>query len=488
VIKPKPSVVIVGGGITGLATAHYVRRLRPETKITLLERAARVGGNIRTEQVREFVLDAGPDSFLRTKPAALALCKELGLERELVSSQPAAARVCVARAGRLEAIPEGLVLGVPTRLAPLVHGRFLSLSGRLRMLAEAFLPRGFGRTGDSEVDDESILAFITRRFGREAAERFVAPLLAGIYAGDASRLSLAATFPHLGAFEQRSGSVTWGLLLAQQAQLGGGLPARGFARLCAALKWLQRPKRAQESPFVSLRGGMGTLIATLASSLGDARILTGQGADAIERTASGWSVSAGGRRFEADQVVLASQAHFAAGILPPGELARELRAIRYTSTATVFFGFDERSVARRPEGSGFIVPPGEGILRAGTWISNKWAGRAPDGSLLARAFLGGDGTSLDITREDDETLVRLSLLELERLAGRLGEPRFTRVHRHTGSNPQPSLGHRARLARIESTLRTLPGLHVAGAAYDGVSIADCVRQARAVAERIASAG
>jgi len=355
------------------------------------------------------------------------------------------------------------------------------------MLAEAFLPRGFGRTGDSEVDDESILAFITRRFGREAAERFVAPLLAGIYAGDASRLSLAATFPHLGAFEQRSGSVTWGLLLAQQAQLGGGLPARGFARLCAALKWLQRPKRAQESPFVSLRGGMGTLIATLASSLGDARILTGQGADAIERTASGWSVWAGGRRFEADQVVLASQAHFAAGILPPGELARELRAIRYTSTATVFFGFDERSVARRPEGSGFIVPPGEGILRAGTWISNKWAGRAPDGSLLARAFLGGDGTSLDITREDDETLVRLSLLELERLAGRLGEPRFTRVHRHTGSNPQPSLGHRARLARIESTLRTLPGLHVAGAAYDGVSIADCVRQARAVAERIASA-
>ena len=479
------NVAVIGGGITGLAAAFYLRKSLPNARVMLFEGGSRLGGNIRTERNGDFLIDAGPDSFLRTKPAALELCKELGLERELIGARLGARRVYVAREGQLEAIPDGLVLGVPTRLAPLLRSRFLSLSGKLRMLAEAFLARGSGRLrGDS--GDESIAAFMTRRFGKEAAERFAAPLLAGIYAGDANRLSMSATFPQLGVFEEQHGSVTWGLLLAQLARFKGTAATARFARVKAAVQWLKAvPPDGADSPFVSLRTGMGTLIATLAASLGETRVLIGQKADSIQRNGDTWSVFAAGIRRDFDAVVLAPQAHAAANLLPAGALSDELRAIRYASTATVFLGFDERTLTRPLDGSGFIVPPGEGRVLAGTWITSKWEGRAPDGSVLVRAFLGGARSDIDVSQEDDETLVAVSLSELERLAGRLGVPRFTRVHRHIASNPQPTVGHQARLGRINSALTALPGLHLAGAAYDGVSIADCIRQARRAAEKIA---
>jgi len=482
-----PTVAVIGGGITGLSAAYYLRQLQPSARITLFEGGSRLGGNIRTELRQDFLVDAGPDSFIAGKPAAMDLCRELGLSGELIRPRPGARGVYVARDGQLQAVPEGLVMGVPTRLGPLLRSGFLTLSGKLRMLAEAFIPRGFGRDS-ADLGDESIAAFMTRRFGKEAARRFVAPLLAGIYAGDADRLSMDATFPLLSALEQQHGSVTWGLLLAQLARVKGGSSGTRFARAKAALHWLKAvPGEGQESPFVSLRGGMGTLISTLASRLGETQVLLGQKVDSLQRAGDGWSVFAGGNRLDVDAVVLAPQAHVAANLLSPGFLSEELRAIRYASTATVFLGFDQRSLARPLTGAGFIVPPGEGSVLAGTWITSKWAGRAPDGSVLVRAFLGGARAERDVTLQDDESLVAQSLSELERLAGRLGSPRFTSVHRHIASNPQPSLGHRARMARIDAELKALPGLQLAGAAYDGVSIPDCIRQARAAAERIASA-
>ena len=485
--KSSPSVAIVGGGITGLAAAFYLRKLRPGASITLFEAGARLGGNIRTEQREQFLVDAGPDSFIRAKPAAMELCRELGLAGELIAPRPGARRVYVARDGQLQGVPEGLVMGVPTRLGPLLRSGFLTLSGKLRMLAEAFIPRGFGR-GAADRSDESIAAFMTRRFGKEAALRFAAPLLAGIYAGDADQLSMDATFPLLRALEEQHGSVTWGLLLAQLARVNGASGGTRFARAKAALHWLKAlPGEGQESPFVSLRSGMGTLISTLAGRLGQTQVLIGQKVDSVQRTGDAWSVFAGGQRLEVDAVVLAPPAHVAANLLSASTLSAELRAIRYVSTATVFLGFDQRTLARPLTGAGFIVPPGEGRILAGTWITSKWDGRAPDGSVLVRAFLGGARSELDVTQENDESLVTRSLSELQRLAGRLGTPRFTSVHRHIASNPQPSLGHRARMVRVDGELRALPGLHLAGAAYDGVSIPDCLRQARVAAERIAAA-
>ena len=177
-----PNVAVIGGGITGLAAAFYLRKLRANARITLFESGSRLGGNIRTERREQFLVDAGPDSFIAGKPPALDLCRELGLSGELIRPRPGARRVYVARDGQLQAVPEGLVMGVPTRLGPLLRSGFLSLSGKLRMLAEAFIPRGFGR-GSANLGDESIEAFMTRRFGKEAALRFAAPMLAGIYAG-----------------------------------------------------------------------------------------------------------------------------------------------------------------------------------------------------------------------------------------------------------------------------------------------------------------
>jgi oxygen-dependent protoporphyrinogen oxidase len=230
---------------------------------------------------------------------------------------------------------------------------------------------------------------------------------------------------------------------------------------------------------------MGTLISTLAQRLGETQLRIGQKVQAVQRAGDGWSVFAGGNRLDVDAVVLAPPAHVAANLLAPGTLIDDLRAIRYASTATVFMGFHERALARPLSGAGFIVPPGEGSVLAGTWITSKWEGRAPDGSVLVRAFLGGARAATDVTQEDDQSLVSRSLSELERLAGRLGTPHFTSVHRHVASNPQPSVGHRARIARIDAELKALPGLQLAGAAYDGVSIPDCIRQARAAVERIA---
>ena len=482
-----PNVAVIGGGITGLAAAFYLRKLRPGARITLFESGSRLGGNIRTERREQFVVDAGPDSFIRAKPPAMELCRELGLSGELIEPRAGARRVYVARDGRLQPVPDGLVMGVPTRLGPLLRSRFLSLSGKLRMICEAFFPRDFGR-GSENLGDESIAAFMTRRFGKEAALRFAAPLLAGIYAGDADRLSMDATFPLLSALEQQHGSVIWGLLIAQLARTSGASSSPRSTRVRAMLHWLKAlPGDGQQSPFVSMRGGMGTLISTLAARLGETQVRIGQKVESVQRAGDGWSVFAGGNRLDVDAVVLAPPAHVAANLLAAGTLGDELRAIRYASTATVFLGFHERTLARPLAGAGFIVPPGEGSVLAGTWITSKWEGRAPDGSVLVRAFLGGARATTDVTQEDDQSLVSRSLSELERLAGKLGTPHFTSVHRHIASNPQPSVGHRARMSRIDAELKALPGLHLAGAAYDGVSIPDCIRQARAAVERIAGA-
>jgi oxygen-dependent protoporphyrinogen oxidase len=484
-----PVIAIVGGGITGLSAAYYLQRSRPDARIVLYESRARLGGNIRTEHEQGFLFDAGPDSFLRTKPWALELCNELGLESELTGTRPAGRAVFLAHGGSLEQMPEGLVLGVPTRVRPILGARTMSLPGKLRMLCELLLPENFGRRAPVQpTDDESLTTFITRRFGEEAAAALGTPLLAGIYAGDARELSIQATFPHLVELEARYGSVIRGLIQAQlePSERVAARTLRG--RLQEARAWLKKPppSNATTSPFVSLRGGMGRLIAALRASLAPGTLRLGVTVEALVRSdrPRGWSICSADERLEADRVLLATPARVAAQILPEGALARELAAIQYASTATVFFGIDTANLRRPLEGSGFIVPPGEGGLLAGTWVSSKWDGRAPPGTALVRAFLGGVGSDLDVRRESDETLLETARFELSRLMGPLGPARVTRIYRHILANPQPTVGHGARLARIEQQRAALPGLHLAGAAYDGVSISDCVRQARAAVDGI----
>lgn len=484
--EPRPHVVVVGAGITGLAAAHRLATAAPDLALTVLEARARPGGNIATERRRGFLLDGGPDAYLRTKPEATRLINELGLGDELVS--PLARSAYVAWRGRLERLPGGMALAVPTRLGPLLSTPLLSWEAKLRVLGDLLLPSGWGRPAGAE---ESLAAFIRRRFGDEVARVLADPLLGGIYAGDAEALSAEATFPQLVRLEARHGSLIRALAMAPLAATGPRAPAPGPAAARAAapgggpralLGWLRRAEAQAPSPFLTLRPGLGALIAALTARLPAGALRLGVAATAIEPLPDGYAVvCAGGERLRADAVIVAAPAHEAARLVPDVRLGGELAAIPYVSTATVFLGFDAAAMRHPLDGVGFIVPRGEARVTAGTWVSSKWAGRAPAGSVLLRAFVGGARDPHAVDAHDDAALVDLALAELERLMGSLGRPRLRRVFRHVAANPQPVVGHLARLARIKERLATLPGLYVTGAAFDGVGMPDCIRQGEAAA-------
>lgn len=483
-MSSSPHVVILGAGVTGLSAAYFLRQKRPDLRVTLLERSARVGGNIVTEQRDGFLLDGGPDSFLRTKPQAVRLCKELGLEQDLITVREESRAVYVAHDGQLALLPAGLSLAVPTRLGPMLETPLLSWPGKLRMLGDLLLPAHFAQ-GEG---DESIADFVARRFGREAAERLAPPLLGGIFAGDVRQLSVRATFPQLLELERAHRSVIYGMFAAQRRHAA---PGNGGSHQ-SLLGWLRRSAVAAESPFFSLKSGMGSLIARLAQSLRPGALRTSVTLRELRAGGPGearWRLGLdGGEQLTADAVLLATPAHAAAALVPDPLVQAELQGIPYVSTATVFFGLEPERLARPLDGIGFVVPEGEGRLLAGTWVTSKWSHRAPAGKALVRAFLGGHRDPDLVRRSTDAELVRLAWSELERLMGSLGEPLFTRVFRYVDSNPQPVVGHAARVARIHSRLRQLPGLYVAGAAYDGIGVPDCVRQAEAVVDQIVADG
>jgi len=468
-------VVVVGGGITGLTAAYDLTR-SGEIDVVLLEASARLGGNIATYRQDGFLIDAGPDSFVRTKPDATQLVKELGLGDDLVTT--ASRRVFIVREGRLVLMPAGMALAIPTRIGPMLTTPLLSLEGKLRMLGDLALPAGFARTTERE---ESIAAFVSRRFGAEAAERIAGPLLGGIYAGDVDHLSVEATFPQLIAVEQKHGSLIRGLFAAQRARQGGPPARSGAAGLLDVLRWLRRDETESPSPFYSLRDGMGSLLDALAARLPKRTAQLEAPVERLRRVGRRWQVDFAGGAVVADAVVLAVPANIAAGIVPDNALRDELSAIPYVSTATVFFAFNREDVDHDLDGVGFIVPRGEGRIIAATWVSSKWEGRASPGQVLMRAFVGGSRQDVNVETASDEALARIALGEMRRLMGSLGEPKLTRVFKYVRTNSQPIVGHATRLERIRRRLEHWPGLFLANGAYEGVGIPDCVRQGRAAA-------
>jgi len=469
-------VAIVGAGISGLSAAFALRTQRPDLSLRVFEASPRAGGCIRTERDGGYVIEAGPDSFLRTKPEAAALCRELGLGEELVSVRPEARSAYLVHHGALERLPAGMVLGAPTRLGPLFQTPLLSLPGKLRALGDLFAP------ANASGEDESIESFLTRRFGAEVAATIGAPLLGGIYAGDIGELSLHATFPQLALLEHRHRSVTYGLLLSASRRQEAGSKVSAFSALGGLFK--PRTENAP-SPFLSLKSGLETLVERLEQRLGLDMLEKNAPVAAVERDGDRFVVRAQRGPLFARSVLLTLPAPSAARLLPEGRLADELAAIRYGSTATVVFAFQKSAVGRALDASGFLVPPGEGRILAATWVSSKWEGRAPDDAILVRAYVGGRHGARELALPDRE-LVELARSELDRLSGPFGAPLFSRLYRHDGTRPQPTVGHRERLERVSDELGRLPGLKLAGAGYDGVGIPDCIRQARSAAEAIAA--
>lgn len=453
--------VVIGGGISGLTTAYRLVREKAG-EVLLLEASPKLGGNIKTERVDGLVLDGGPDSWVAAKPQAAALCRELGLGDRLVGTLPQNRSVYILRRGKLVPMPEGLILGLPTKLRPFLSSELLSWPAKLRVLLEA------GRRKGPE-GDPSIAAFLKERFGREMAEVILEPLLGGVFAGDGEKISLAAAFPQLSAMAHQHGS----LLRA----------ARGMRRPASA------KASSPPSPFLSLRGGMGELVEALERAIGEGVIRKGATVASVQKSERGFAVRLeGGEVIEASDVVVALPAHAAAKILASidPELSHELYAIPYVSTATVFFAWDRDQVAHALDSTGFLVPIRERKhVMAATFVSSKWPGRAPEGKVLVRAFLGG-GHGERVLDGDDERLVSLARAELFPLLGARAEPLLTRVVRFHRASPQPVVGHLERMERIREKLAREPRLSVIGNAYEGVGIPDCVRHAERVAAAIAA--
>jgi oxygen-dependent protoporphyrinogen oxidase len=465
-------LVVVGGGIAGLAAAHRAVELARERslalELTLLEARDRLGGSIETERADGFLVEAGPDSFLSDKPWALALCQRLGLERRLVRTDDRFRRIFVWFGGRLHPLPEGFQLLAPTRLGPFATSSLFSWRGKLRMALDLVLPRG--ATGG----DESLAGFVRRRLGREALERVAQPLVAGIYTADPDDLSLAATMPRFLDLERRERSVILGLWRASRR---AGAPAG-----TSGARW---------SLFVTLADGMGELVDALAARLPAGAVNLKRRVGGIERRGGRWRVEAEGQALDADRVIVAAEAHAASRIVryvdPP--LATLLQVIAYASAVTVTLGYRRADIPHGLDGFGFVVPRTEGRrLLACTFSSVKYPGRAPEGHALLRGFLGGalDAAALET---DDAELLAATREELRAALGITTAPLLARVRRHPASMPQYAVGHLSTVEALERRLDAAPGLWLAGAAYRGVGIADCVRSGEAAAERaLASEG
>jgi protoporphyrinogen/coproporphyrinogen III oxidase len=451
-------VVVVGGGIAGLSAAYELSRTA--ASFVVLEAASRPGGVILSEELDGFIVDGGPDALLVQKPAAIELCEELGLGPRLVPTRPPRLAF-VQRSGRLHPLPAASVLGIPTRAWPFLRSSLFTWRGKARMAAELFVPP---RTGD---DDESIGAFMTRRFGDEAAQYLAEPLLAGIHAGDVDRLSLRALFPRFAQAERQYGSL-----------LRAFRPGRPGTRAA-------QPQNG-DSAFRSLPRGLSEMVCALVRALpaGAVRLATPvERVDSQPARGSFRIVTAGQDVVEARAIVLATPA-FVTAVLTraiDSELARRCSEIGYESTATVVMAFNRDAVSHPLNGSGYVVPRSEpsGILAA-TWLSSKWPHRSPDGTVLLRTFFGGarDRHALD---QSDRELVAKSIAALRPVIGLSGEPSFTRAYRWERTSAQHEVGHLERVAAIERALARHPGLFVTGSGFRGVGIPDCVADGRATA-------
>lgn len=458
-------VVIVGGGITGLAAAHALltdpRSRALGVACTVVERDGRLGGKLHTVHLHGCLVETGPDSFLTAKPAAADLCHALGLGDRLIGTLPGRA-VFVASRGRLHPLPDGLAMGVPGRLLPILRTTLLSPAEKARLGLDLVLPRG--RSGR----DESVGALIRRRLGSAAVERLAGPLLAGIYAGDADALSARATFPQLLEWEATQRS----LILAALAQRRNGPAGQGPL-------------------FQSLVGGMGELVQALTGALRGARLATGRAVSGLVPgdSATYTVVLEDGTRLAADAVLLATPAFVAADLLAPlvPSAAAHLRRIPYASTASVTLGYRQNAVRRPLPGHGFVVAQSEPLqITACTCLSAKWPHRAPPDLIVLRCYLGAAGREAIVERDDAE-LVSAARTDLRAILALDAAPVFSHVARWPKAMPQYLPGHLERLDLIVSAIRVLPRIALAGAGYRGVGIPDCIRQGADAARSLLAA-
>jgi oxygen-dependent protoporphyrinogen oxidase len=458
-------IAIVGGGISGLAAAFALeerRRTGDSLEYAVYESGQRFGGVLATDQVDGCLVEAGPDSFLTEKPWAADLCRRLGIEDQLIGSNDGGRKTYILVKGKLTPMPDGLMFMVPTRLAPTLLSTLFSPATKFRMMREwRFSPR-------PSRNDESVAALVDRHYGAEMVERLADPLLSGVYGGEAAQLSVRAVLPRFVEMESKYGSLGRGMLAARKnvKTVQSALPI-----------------------FSSLKGGMQQLAEALVARLPADVLRVISPVQAVQKQDRGWVVSAGYASDQFDAVIVATSATAAAPLfgITSAELASELKAIPYSSSMTVALGFDKEVRAALPAGFGFLVPRSEGKrMLAATFVHNKFSHRAPEDRALIRCFLGGTRDEAVLQLPDDEIL-GIVREELRQILGLNAEPVFTRIYRWRGAMAQYIVGHLERLQRIESLLKQLPGLALAGNAYRGIGVPDCVRSGEEAAQQVLAA-
>lgn len=476
--KPR-RVAVIGGGISGLAAAHHLieRSTQSENnkpEILLLEASSRLGGVIRTERRDGFLLEAGPDSFISEKPQAVELAKRIGLTSRLIETNEAHRRSFIVRKGRLHAVPEGFQLLAPSRFWPFATTSIFSLTGKARMALDLVLPRRVAVNGD---DEESLAQFVRRRLGREALERMAQPMVGGIYTADPESLSLRATMPRFLEMEREHRSLIRAMWKQRRKVLASESKATSGARY---------------SLFLSFDEGMKTLVDGIVARLSDVsiRLNTKVESLAFDDATKQWKIDTGTEgTILADAVCLALPAYASARLLreADAQLSDELEAIPYASTATINLAYKRADIPHALDGFGFIVPFIERrSILACTFSSIKFAGRAPVGHALLRAFVGG-ALQPEMFALDENAMIEAARCDLQQLLGIKQEPRFAHVLKWPHSMAQYHLGHTERVGRIRQRLSAHTTLKLAGNAFDGAGIPDCIRSGETAANEILEA-
>lgn len=458
-------IAIIGGGITGLTAAFYLekaRRAGASLEYKLFEWSSRLGGALLTEQVDGCIVEGGADSFLTEKPWAIELCRELAIQDQLVASNDARRQTFIFHNQKLVPLPRGMVFFVPTDSAAMEKSALFSATSKRQIARETRLRPG------TEAGDVSVADFVERHFGNEMLERVADPLLAGIYGGDARALSMRAVMPRFLDLEQQFGSLV-----------------RGLKR---------RPASAETPLFTSLKNGMQQLVESLAVRLDPQAVHTNAEVAALSIAAGKWRLVCGRVEEDFDAVIITSPAHAAASLLDPvsSALANLLRRIPYSSSVSVALGYSAEENAgkklRALEGFGFLLPHKAGRRAlACTFVHNKFSHRARADRALLRVFFGGVRDQ-GVSELDDKALVSLARRELAATVKLELQPRFFRVHRWFKATPQYNLGHCELVGQIETEAGRMPGLALAGSAYRGIGVPDCVREARDAASEVLARG
>ena len=451
---PDNEVVIIGGGITGLASAWLLEEAG-YTRISLLEASGYIGGKIQTDRDSGFLVETGPDALMITKPGVREFIQQLGIEDQLI--EPASRQFYILHDGKLQSVPAGFASMVPADMGAFLRSSLISLPGKARMLAERLVP---ARKHDK---DESLAAFITRRFGREVLEQLAEPLFSGVYSAPADDLSIKATFPHFHRMEAQYGSITKAVLNSRKKQ---GPPA--------------------SSPFRSFQNGMDTLPSTILNQLKHTQVYRNTPVEKLQKAGSGYILHTPEGAFETQQLISTIPAYrMAPAIEDLAPAAKEpLEQIAFASSAIVTLAYPRSAVANSLDATGFLIPsPEQTALSACTWSSEKWPDRAPEGYVTFRCFFSNIDPNLIQRRTHDEWR-QLADQELKQILTIHGQPNQSWLHTWKDAQPQYKMGHLPNIERLDQQLKAYPGIHLAGSPYRGVGIPDCIRQAQATVKQI----